>query len=89
MQYNTLPIPAITTPYMHISCVVLRRAAFLCTAVCTGGCFNSGTCVDPESCDCPPNWTGQYCNEGTYISVYINMEQSDYIIFMLYVKGLS
>ena len=35
-----------------------------CPAICTDGCDNGGTCVDPEMCECPSNWQGQKCDDG-------------------------
>ena len=34
------------------------------SACCTGGCHNGGVCIDPEVCQCPNNWQGQYCKIG-------------------------
>ncbi|XP_038063640.1 epidermal growth factor-like protein 7 [Patiria miniata] len=31
--------------------------------VCSIECRNGGRCVAPESCACPPGYTGQYCEE--------------------------
>ncbi|XP_047096656.1 epidermal growth factor-like protein 8 [Schistocerca piceifrons] len=30
-------------------------------AVCVTPCLNSGTCVKPERCSCPPGFTGHHC----------------------------
>ena len=35
-------------------------------AYCSGGCHNGGVCIDPEVCECPSNWQGQYCDVGEY-----------------------
>ena len=30
-------------------------------ATCVQDCENEGNCIAPDSCSCPPQWTGQYC----------------------------
>lgn len=29
--------------------------------ICDGGCRNGGECVAPNKCRCPPQWSGQFC----------------------------
>ena len=33
-------------------------------AICSPNCANGGTCTAPDTCDCSPGWTGQYCTVG-------------------------
>ena len=33
-------------------------------AICSGGCFNEGSCTFPEVCTCTPGWTGNNCEIG-------------------------
>ncbi|XP_070569342.1 multiple epidermal growth factor-like domains protein 6 [Ptychodera flava] len=34
------------------------------TPICTPSCENGSTCISPNVCTCPPNFTGPTCNEG-------------------------
>ena len=40
----------------------------LCSAVCTPGCQNGGTCIAPNQCACTTSWTGSNCTQGLYVS---------------------
>ena len=33
------------------------------SAVCSPTCANGGTCVSPNTCDCPSGWTGSTCSQ--------------------------
>uniref|UniRef100_A0A8C7U6K1 Neural EGFL like 1 n=1 Tax=Oncorhynchus mykiss TaxID=8022 RepID=A0A8C7U6K1_ONCMY len=33
----------------------------ICTAFCEEGCRSGGTCVSPNTCICPPGFTGRHC----------------------------
>ena len=48
-----------------------------CPAMCTDGCHNGGTCVDPEMCECPSNWEGQNCEVGE--SLFAQMNTNVYV----------
>ena len=34
--------------------------------MCSGGCANGGTCIDPDLCQCVEGWTGANCGEGNF-----------------------
>ena len=40
------------------------------SAVCSGGCANGGTCIDPEECQCVEGWTGTTCENGIMVVLY-------------------
>ncbi|XP_019623669.1 PREDICTED: hedgehog-interacting protein-like [Branchiostoma belcheri] len=37
-----------------------------CVPTCYSGCANGGTCVAPNVCACPPEFTGAQCEQSTY-----------------------
>ena len=50
---------------------------FYFTAVCNPICENSGTCTDPDVCDCTAEWTGDTCetrNDLIYYEKWGNSE---------------
>ena len=43
----------------------------MCIAVCSV-CYNGGTCIAPERCNCTAGWTGNTCNIGNPCINYIS-----------------
>ena len=37
----------------------------LCTIAFCSVCYNGGTCMSPEVCECVAGWTGNDCSRGT------------------------
>jgi len=38
-------------------------------AYCQKGCFNDGTCISPDTCNCTIGWSGTSCTTGRNIIV--------------------
>ena len=43
---------------------ILQFMYIVFSACCTGGCRNGEVCIDPEVCQTPNSWQGQYCKIG-------------------------
>ena len=40
---------------------------YILLALCSPGCENGGTCSAPDTCDCVAGYSGDRCENGTYI----------------------
>ena len=68
---QTQPIEITFNRYM---CVVLSFYTtvynVILAAICHVGCRNGGTCIKPDTCQCPYGHSGRYCGTGKFYSVY-------------------
>jgi hypothetical protein len=42
-------------------CPGYKQVGSECKAICHRLCYNGGTCVGPDRCQCANGWSGQYC----------------------------
>jgi len=52
--------------YIYSICICLKSFFSAYTAICSQGCFNSGTCIRPGVCSCTTGWTGYNCRTRKY-----------------------
>ena len=50
----------------NVQCIDISQIpimTFLFTALCDPPCSNGGNCTGPDTCQCPDNWNGAYCEQ--------------------------
>lgn len=67
---------------MFVAAVYYSNVLFLHEAVCSPPCKNRGTCVAPGQCHCAPGWSGDRCDDGTFVLTMLE-QPLNYMLPML------
>ncbi len=52
---------------------------------CSPPCMNGGRCVYNNTCQCPPHWTGEHCEQSLSSTTYANTHTDK----TLYISNIS
>ncbi len=52
---------------------------------CSPPCMNGGRCVYNNTCQCPPHWTGEHCEQSLLSTTYTNTHTDR----TLYISNIS
>ncbi len=57
--------------FTHMNYFYYRLNIFLSTE-CSPHCMNGGRCVYKNTCQCPPHWTGEHCEQSLSSTTHAN-----------------
>ena len=76
VQYNEdLTVYVMEVKFTHMNYFYYRLNIILSTE-CSPPCMNGGRCVYNNTCQCPPHWTGEHCEQSLSSTTFANTIQT-------------